>query len=131
MPLIHIHLIEGKSKKYIDSVMEGVHQALIKAWQIPLTDRFQLVSEYKKSHFHFNKQIWGVNRSDDLIAIHITSIARSKEMKKKLYKELAQTLAKKAKVRPEDVFVTIVGVTKEDWSFGNGIAQFLDPDQRP
>lgn len=125
MPLIQIHLVKGKSAKYIKSVMDGIHEALQTAWQIPENDRFQMVTEHKKEHFHFDKTIWGVKRSDNLIAIYITSIKRSQAMKVKLYKELAKVLHKKAKVRKEDVFVTLVQVEREDWSFGNGIAQML------
>ena len=126
MPLIQIHLVKGKSPKYIKSVCNSIHEALMAAWKIPPNDRFQLVHEYKKTHFHFDNTIWGVNRSDDLIAIYITSISRSAAMKKKLYRELIKTLGASPKVRKEDVFVTIVTVGREDWSFGNGIAQLTE-----
>lgn len=131
MPLVHIHLVKGKSAKYIKAVGDGIHQALTTAWKIPQNDRFQLVSEYKKAHFHFDKTIWGVKRSDNLIAIYITSISRSPALKKKLYKELIKVLGDNPKVRQEDVFVTIVTVGREDWSFGNGIAQLTDSSQKP
>jgi len=29
-------------------------------------------------------------------------------------------------VRPEDVLINLVEVKKENWSFGNGIAQYAD-----
>ena len=74
MPLIHIHLVKGKSPKYIQAVCDGIHNALKTAWRIPENDRFQIVSEHKKEHFYFDKTIWGVKRSDDLILINITSI---------------------------------------------------------
>lgn len=131
MPLVHVHLIEGKSPKYIKAVCDGIHAALISAWKIPHNDRFQLVSEYKKSHFHFDKTIWGVKRSDDLIAIYITSIYRSALKKKNLYRELVKILGENPHVNKEDIFVTIVTVGKEDWSFGNGIAQLTDNRQKP
>ncbi len=131
MPLVQIHLAKGKTPKYIKAVADGVHQALVSAWQIPKNDRFQLISEYKKSHFHFDKTIWGVRRSDNVIAIYITSVKRPQDKKKKLYQELVKVLTKNPKVRKEDVFVTLVQIEKEDWSFGNGIAQFLDPSLTP
>ena len=87
MPLIQIHLAKGKSAKYIKAVADGIHQALCVAWKIPQNDRFQMITEYKKEHFHFDKTIWGVKRSDDVIAIYITSIKRSQALKKKLYHE--------------------------------------------
>jgi 4-oxalocrotonate tautomerase len=131
MPLINIHLTSGKPQTQVQAIMDGVHEALVKAWKIPLIDRFQMVTEHKKEYFHFDKTIWGVKRSDDVIVIYITSILRSEEMKKELYRELAKTLSEKANIRKEDLFVSIVTVEKEDWSFGNGIAQLLDPAQKP
>jgi phenylpyruvate tautomerase PptA (4-oxalocrotonate tautomerase family) len=131
MPLIQIHLAKGKSPKYIRAVTDGIHKALIKAWKIPENDRFQLVSEYKKSHFHFDKTIWGVKRSNNVIAIYITSIERSLEMKTNLYQELVKELGKNPKVRKEDIFVIIVHTGRENWSFGNGSAQLLDPKAKP
>lgn len=123
MPLIQIHLMKGKTPKYIAALQEGIHQALKAAWKIPDNDRFQTVAEYKKSHFYFDKTIWGVKRSDDLVLIYITSIKRTLAMKRKLYKELVKVLGQSPGVRKEDVFVSIVQVDLENWSFGNGIAQ--------
>ena len=131
MPLIHVHLVKGKPPRYIKAVCDGIHTALMAAWDIPHNDRFQLVSEYKKAHFHFDKTIWGVKRSDDVIAIYITSISRSVAMKKKLYRELLKVLGENPKVRKEDIFVTIVTVGREDWSFGNGIAQLTNSSSKP
>lgn len=131
MPLIQISLVKGKSPKYIKAVTDGVHKALLKAWKIPKNDRFQIVTEYPKAHFHFDKTIWGVKRSDNVIVIYITSIKRSLQMKKDLYREFVKVLTKNPKVRKEDIFVTIVTVNREDWSFGNGLAQLTDSSLRP
>lgn len=125
MPLIQISLIEGKPADYIQKVADGIHEALEKTWGIPHHDRFQLINEYKKSHFFIDKQMWDVNRTDDVIVIYITSIPRNQEMKQALYKELVTVLDKKVGVRAEDIFVSIVNNEKSDWSFGKGIAQLL------
>lgn len=125
MPLIQISLIEGKSTEYIQAIADGVHAALRTTWQIPENDRFQIITEHKKSHFIINKKMWDVNRSDDVVVIYITSIPRSAEMKINFYHELAQVLGKNPKIRKEDIFVSIVHNTPENWSFGNGIAQLV------
>ncbi len=123
MPLIQISLVEGKSPQYIKAIADGVHEALCTTWHIPHNDRFQTITEVKKEHFYFDKTIWDVDRSDDVVVIYITSISRSIEMKKDFYQELVKVLAATPGVRKEDVFVTIVNNDKENWSFGNGIAQ--------
>jgi hypothetical protein len=45
-------------------------------------------------------------------------------MKKAFYREVAERLNKELGVRIEDVFINLVEVKKENWSFGNGIAQY-------
>lgn len=131
MPLVQIHLAKGKRANYIRAIADGVHQALMNAWKIPKNDRFQMITEYKKELFHFDKTIWGIRRSDHVVAIYITSIKRTQAMKKKLYQELVKVLGENPKVRKEDIFVTLVQVKREDWSFGNGIPQLLDPSMTP
>jgi phenylpyruvate tautomerase PptA (4-oxalocrotonate tautomerase family) len=126
MPLIQISLIEGKSAQYVQAIADGVHQALQVAWNIPKNDRFQLINEYKKSHFMIDKTIWDGNRSDDIVVIYITSIFRTQEMKINLYKELAKVLSINPGIRKEDIFVSIVHNDKDCWSFGKGIAQLLE-----
>ena len=49
---------------------------------------------------------------------------RTVEQKKALSKAIADGLAGKLGLRREDVFVSLVEVKKENWSFGNGIAQY-------
>ena len=36
MPIINILLAEGKPSEYIKSVADGVHDALMETWDIPL-----------------------------------------------------------------------------------------------
>jgi 4-oxalocrotonate tautomerase len=46
------------------------------------------------------------------------------EVRKSLFKRLADLLHEEAGIRREDVFVNLVETAKENWSFGNGIAQY-------
>jgi hypothetical protein len=46
------------------------------------------------------------------------------ELKKNFYKTVAERLHAELGVRGEDVFVSLVEVKKENWSFGNGVAQY-------
>ena len=57
--------------------------------------------------------------------IQITfNAGRSLDQKKALYLAIAQGLHDALGVRLEDVFINLVEVPKENWSFGNGIAQY-------
>ena len=65
------------------------------------------------------------SRSDGFVSIQITlSEGRSVAKKRLFYRTLAERLQRELNVRPEDVFVNLVEVKKENWSFGNGIASY-------
>jgi phenylpyruvate tautomerase PptA (4-oxalocrotonate tautomerase family) len=49
---------------------------------------------------------------------------RTVEQKKALYKAIADRLATSLSLRREDVFISLIDVKRENWSFGNGIAQY-------
>lgn len=60
--------------------------------------------------------------------IQITlSEGRTVEMKQAFYKAVADGLHERLKLRREDIFINLVEVKKENWSFGNGIAQYVQP----
>ena len=40
------------------------------------------------------------------------------------YATVAERLAAEAKVRPQDLWIVLIQAAKENWSFGNGEAQY-------
>jgi len=126
MPLINITLLEGKPDSFLQAVGDTLQQALMETWGIPEHDRFHIFHEIKAEHFHIDREMWGVQRSDDVIVFHFTTSPRTSEMKKAFFKRLPELLHEKVGVRPEDVFISLVSNTEEDWSFGNGKMQLKD-----
>ena len=125
MPLVRISLIEGKTAEYKKKIGDAVHQAMVETLNVPPLDRFQIFSTHARSDFIYDPQYLNIARTDDLVMIRITlNSGRSTEMKKAFYKRVADLLAAEIKVRPEDVLISLVEVSKENWSFGNGIAQY-------
>mgnify|MGYP003956701287 CR=1 FL=1 len=125
MPLINVYLAEGHSEEYISLLSDGIHEALLETWKIPQDDRFQMFHEMKSTRFLIDRTMWGVDRSDDVIVLHITTSPRTKEMKLALYQRLPEILHEKINLRAEDVFISIISNNKEDWTFGLGKAQLL------
>jgi 4-oxalocrotonate tautomerase len=78
--------------------------------------------------FDYSPRYLGIARGDDLVVIQITANnTRTVEQKQALYGRIAERLTDNLGVRPEDVFISLVGVLPEDWSFGNGRAQYVKP----
>jgi len=125
MPLVRVSLRRGKSDDYKKAIGDGVYEAMREAFNVPEEDRFVVVSEHSESEFQFSKTYLDIARSDDLVIIQITANdTRTTEQKKALFARIAELLSQHPGLRKEDVFISLVDVPKENWSFGNGIAQY-------
>jgi len=124
MPFVRIDLRKGKPPAYLREIGRIVYEALLSVG-VPTNDRFQVISEHDPETFLFDPTYLGIQRSDDLVIIQITwNEGRTLEQKKALYRAITDGLAATPGLRREDVFINLVEVKKENWSFGNGIAQY-------
>jgi phenylpyruvate tautomerase PptA (4-oxalocrotonate tautomerase family) len=125
MPLTRIDLRKGKSSDFKKAVMDGIYTAMRETFDVPEDDRFMTITEHDADTFSFGRSYLGIDRSDDLVVIQITANnTRTVDKKKLLYARIAERLAASPGIRKQDVFVSIVEVPKENWSFGNGAAQY-------
>jgi phenylpyruvate tautomerase PptA (4-oxalocrotonate tautomerase family) len=125
MPLVRIDLRRGKPAAYRKAIGDGVYEALREAFEVPADDRFMLVTEHGDEDFVYGAHYLGIERSDDLAIIQLTvSNTRSIEQKKALYRSIVERLAANPGLRPEDVFISLIEVAKENWSLGRGIAHY-------
>jgi 4-oxalocrotonate tautomerase len=125
MPLVRVSLRQGKSDEYKKAIGDGVYRALRETFTVPEEDRFITVSEHSESEFQFSKTYMDIARTDDLVILQITvTNSRTIEQKKTLFARIVELLSQKPGVRKEDVFINLLEVAKENWSFGNGVAQY-------
>lgn len=125
MPFVKVYLRHGKSPEYLRSVGDAVHEALVATANVPQDDRFQVIQQLDADLLIAHPSYGGVNRSADLVIVEITlNAGRTVDVKKALYADIAARLQKAVDVRPDDVLVSLVEVTKENWSFGGGRATY-------
>jgi 4-oxalocrotonate tautomerase len=125
MPLVRIDLAEGKSPEYGKEVGQIVYRALTEVMNAPKDDLFQIITEHPQAGLQFDREFLGIHRSDGCIFVQITlNSGRTVEMKQRFYKVVADGLHESLKLRREDIFINLVEVAKENWSFGNGEAQY-------
>ena len=125
MPLVRISLIAGKPEAYKQKISDVIHRAMVETVNVPALDRFQIITEHSKSDFIYDPQYLNVARTDDLVMVQITlNAGRTTELKKALYRRIAELLHQEVGIRKEDVLINLVEVAKENWSFGNGEAQY-------
>lgn len=125
MPFTRIAVRGGKPAPYRKALAQGIHSALMEVFKVPEDDIFMVVSDHDADSFFYGRHYLGIERSDDLVLIQIVANnTRGQEQKKALYARIADNLAKDPGVRREDVFISLVDVARENWSFGNGVAQY-------
>ena len=125
MPLVRVALRAGTAPAAQRAIADRVHQALVETINIPSDDRFQLISEYAPDQFIYDPAYLNIPRSDQLVILQITiSVGRTVEQKRALYRRIVELLAEHPGIRSEDVFINLVEVAKENWSFGQGVAQY-------
>ena len=125
MPLVRISLREGKTEEYRKALGDGVHRAMVESLDAPAQDRFQIITEHPPGGLIYDPTYLGIQRTDDIVIVQITlSAGRKLAQKRKLFQRISEILAENPGVRPQDLMVNLVEVAWENWSFGNGAAQY-------
>jgi 4-oxalocrotonate tautomerase len=125
MPIARIDLPAGKTVEYRRAVGDIVYEVMIAALNVPKDDRFQVIAEHAAADLIIDPNYLGIHRTANAIVIQVTlNEGRTLEVKKAFYKALADGLHLRLGLRREDVMINLVEVKKENWSFGNGEAQY-------
>jgi 4-oxalocrotonate tautomerase len=125
MPLVRIDLAAGKSENYRRAIGDVIYESMLTTINVPVDDRFQIITEHAPSNLIINPVYLGIQRSPDCIVVQITlNEGRTVDQKRALYKAIADGLHQRIGLRREDLFINLVEVRKENWSFGNGEAQY-------
>ncbi len=126
MPLTRVSMRRGKPSAYRQAILENLYLAMHETFNVPEGDRFMTISEHDADDFLYDPNYLGIKRSDDLLIIQLTvSNTRAVEQKQQLYRRIVERLSKSPGLRPEDIFINLVEVLPENWSFGHGVAQYV------
>ena len=125
MPLVRIDLNKSYNSDNSKKIGELVYRAMEEEISVPKDDKFQIITKHDTSELNIPVSYLGIKYTYKIVIIQITlNGGRSSELKQKLYKRIAEDLNKDLNIRKEDVFISLVEVAKENWSFGNGEAQY-------
>lgn len=126
MPLVRIDVPQGKSAEYRRAISDVVYDTTIKVLNVPKDNRFHVISEHASKNLLIDPGYYGIHRSENAIIIQVTlnEGRATLELKKAYYQALADGLHERLDMCREDVFINLVEVKKENWSLGNGEAQY-------
>lgn len=125
MPLLYFDIIEGRGPAEIKALLDAAHVAVVEAFNVPERDRYQVVTSHPAGEIVALDTGLGIDRTEQLVIIHVVSRRRTREQKERLYALLAERLRDDCGLDPTDLVVSVTENDDEDWSFGLGRAQFL------
>lgn len=125
MPLIKVDMIKGRTKEEIKSILDITYNVMLETFQAPIGDRYQIVNQHENYEMQILDTGLGVSRTDDVLVFTVVTRPRTKDQKIQFYKKLTESLNEKLNIRTEDIMISLVENSDEDWSFFNGEAQFL------
>lgn len=124
--MVRIDLRKGKTAAYKKAIGDAIYRAMRETFTVPEEDRFMVVTEHDEDGFFYSRSYFNIDRTDNLVIIQITvTNSRNRDQKQALFARIVELLAEQPGARPQDVFINLLEVDKENWSFGNGFAQYV------
>jgi len=125
MPLMKYHVLKGRSKDELKHFLDTAHNAMVRSFNVPERDRYQILVEHEPSHLIALDTGLDIPRTEKFVLLEVVSRPRSREAKQAFYKNLCDDLKTECGIEATDVMISFTQNTDEDWSFGHGRAQFL------
>lgn len=126
MPFVKVFIDKSCIKKSKKNISDAIHNSLIESFEIPQKDKFQVFIEVDNENLIFPDEYLGNNYSN-ILFINITcKEGRTKKQKKCLYELCANKISESTEIKKDDIFITIIENSSDNWSFGNGIAQLME-----
>ncbi|MDM7489738.1 tautomerase family protein [Rhodococcus sp. GXMU-t2271] len=127
MPLVHLHVIENRrTPEQLRRLADVVQDVMLEHFAAPPRDRYQLISEHKPGLIVAEDTGLGFDRTGDILIVQVVQQGRTRDQKQTMYRALAERLQTETGLAPTDLIISVVENTREDWSFGNGVAQFVE-----
>lgn len=128
MPLVRIDLSRDQDRARVRAIADGVHDAFIRAFGIPESDRFQIITRHDSDEIIALDAGLGFTRSEDVVIVQVFARdGRDEHVKQALYAAIAENLGRLG-IAGEDIFIACFENTLADWSLGRGQATFLAGD---
>src|ERR1700744_6452277 len=118
MPLLRFDLFEGRSAPELKALIDTAHEVVVAVFGVPPRDRYQIVHQHPVGHLVVEDTGLGLTRSNNVVLLQVITPPRSTRQKLEFYRKLRLELNDKCGLDPQDLVISLVENTDEDWSFG-------------
>lgn len=121
MPLVRFDMIKNvRTPEEIGQILSITQKTIINNFNVPIRDCYQIVTQHERYEMVIQDTGLGIERSDKVLVLSLTSRKRKKEDILKFYKQLADNLSKASLVKPNDLVINMTFNGDDGWSFGLG-----------
>jgi 4-oxalocrotonate tautomerase len=126
MPFVRINLSQDTTPETARTISDVVYESMTAVASVPPHDKFQVITRHAPDELVYPAEGYlGVHYTPNIVFIQVTwNTGRTTEVKKAFYRAVADGIHARAGLRKEDVWINLVDVNREDWSFGNGDMQY-------
>lgn len=121
MAIVRIDFSSKHPDGFAQAVASVVDTAMQEMLGVPAKENFVICQAHDAGTFlHANL---AAERLADIVFVQITlNQGRSPELKSRFFASVTDSICAATAVRPEDVFINLVEVARENWSFGQRTA---------
>ncbi|MEV7321962.1 tautomerase family protein [Streptomyces sp. NPDC093970] len=132
MPVFNAHVPAGRySPDQKRALADALNQSLVEGLGIPEGDRFIMISEHGENELYLDPAFMGMRRGDDAMIITLLLGAhRPLENKRAVAAAINRLVVEALGISPDDVFIALIPVPNENFSFGRGELQLAGTDPR-
>lgn len=126
MPLVRINVAKTASADTVRIISDVVYNAMTTVANVPANDKFQIITRHADDELVYPAEGYlGIDYTPNIVFIQVTwNAGRAVDVKKAFYKAVAEGISQQAGIRIQDVWISLIDVAREDWSFGNGEMQY-------
>ncbi|WP_351234241.1 tautomerase family protein [Streptomyces sp. NPDC002133] len=128
MPVFNAHIPANRfSRDQKRALADALNQSLVQGLGIPEGDRFIMISEHGADELFLHPTFMDMQRSADAMIITVLIGAhRPLEDRRKVTTAINELVVEALGVSPDDIFVALIPVPNENFSFGRGELQLAE-----
>lgn len=133
MPVFKTHIPAGRfSSDQKRALADALNQSLVQGLGIPKGDRFIILSEHGPDELFLDPTFMDMERdpANAMIITVLVGAHRPVEDKRKLVEAINRLVVAAVDVSPDDIFIAVIPVPNENFSFGKGELQLADGTPR-
>lgn len=119
MAIVRVDFTKGQPANFAQTVAMTVNSVMQKVLNVPTKENFVVCQAHDAEMLLHDPDNVTAERLGGIVFIQITlNQGRSPELKSAFFSTLNRAICEATTLRPEDVYINLIEVARENWAFG-------------